>query len=95
MFKTTDFRVKRLNKKTRIAKLKTRGINEPCNITCSSLIIARLLKAIKLQLIFKVCNLSYLHVLFHSSYLLLSFWYINHTEIKGKECIHVTLSFYC
>jgi hypothetical protein len=37
-----------------------------------------------------VCIISYLCVLFHSSWLLLTFWYINHTKIKGKECILVT-----
>jgi hypothetical protein len=32
-------------------------------------------------------------ILFHDSYLLLTFWYINHKKIKGKECIHVTIIF--
>jgi len=49
------------------------------------------LRVIKLQPRFKVCNISYLYVLFHSSSLLLKFWYINHKKIKGKECIHVTI----
>ena len=50
------------------------------------------LRVIKLQPRFKVCNISYtcMHVLFHSSFLLLTFWYINLKKIKGKECIHVT-----
>ena len=47
------------------------------------------LRIIKLQPRFKVCNITYLCVLFHSSYLLLTFSYINHKKIKGKECIHV------
>ena len=34
-----------------------------------------------------ILNISYL---FHNSLLLLTFWYINHKKIKGKECIHVT-----
>jgi hypothetical protein len=49
------------------------------------------LKVIKLQLRFKVCSISYLHVLFHSSYLLLTFRYIHHKKIKGKEYIHILL----
>jgi hypothetical protein len=64
-----------------------------CNITSRSLILAGLLesnKTIKLQPRFKVCNISYLRVLFHSSELLLTFRYISHKKIKGKECIHVT-----
>ena len=48
------------------------------------------MRVIKLQPRFKVCNFSYLHVLFHNSSLLLTFWYINHTTIKGKEWIHLT-----
>ena len=48
------------------------------------------MRVIKLQPVFKVCNISYLYVLFHSSELLLTFWYINHKMIKGKEWIHVT-----
>jgi len=53
---------------------------KPSNITSRSLIIALL----------SVCNISYLRVLFHSPKLWLTFWYINHKKIKGKECIHVT-----
>jgi len=49
------------------------------------------LRVIKLQPRFKVCNISYLCVLFQSSYLLLTFWYIKYKKIKGKECIHVTM----
>jgi len=63
---------------------------KPCNITSRSVIIARLSRVIKLQPGFKVCNISYLCVLFHKSYLLLTFWYIKHKQINGKECIHVT-----
>ena len=52
---------------------------------------------IKLQLRFKPCNISYLHVLFHSSHdqLLLTFWYIyiNHKKNKGKEFFYVTRGF--
>ena len=49
------------------------------------------MRIIKLQPRFKVGNISYLRVLFHSTMLLLTFWYINHKKIKGKECIHVTI----
>ena len=64
---------------------------KPSNITSKS---HGSLRVIKLQPRFKVCNISYLLVLFHSSLLLLTFWYnmyINHTKIKGKEWIHVTM----
>ena len=49
------------------------------------------LRVIKLQPRFKVCNISYLCVLFQSSYLLFTFWYIKYKKIKGKECIYVTM----
>ena len=49
------------------------------------------LRVIPLQPIFKLCNISYLRVLFHSSWMFLTFWDINHKKIKGKECIHVTI----
>jgi hypothetical protein len=65
---------------------------KPCNITSRSLISARLSESnIKLQPRFKVWYISYLHALFHSSYLLFTFYYICHKKIKGKECIHVTI----
>ena len=51
------------------------------------------LRIIKPQPRFIVCNISYLLVLFHSSYLLLTFRYIHHKKIKGKEYIHVTILF--
>jgi hypothetical protein len=38
----------------------------------------------------EVCNSSHWRVLFHTSQVLLTFWYINHKKIKGKEFIHVT-----
>ena len=41
--------------------------------------------------LFKVSNISYLRVLFLSS--LLTFWYINHEKVKGKEYSHVTILF--
>ena len=66
---------------------------KPCNITSRSLILHGSLRVIKLQPRFKVCNISYLCVLFHSSQLLFTFGYINHKKIKGKECIHLTISF--
>ena len=47
-------------------------------------------RVIKLQPRSKACNISYLCVLIYSSKLLLTFWYINHKKIKGKEWIHVT-----
>ena len=53
------------------------------------------LRVINLHPIFKVCNISYLCVLFHSSWLLLTFWCINHEKIKGKYCFHVTISTSC
>ena len=51
---------------------------KPCNITSRSLIFALLSESNKytVQQRFKVCNISYLRVLFHSSWLLLEFWYI-------------------
>jgi hypothetical protein len=63
---------------------------KPCNITPWSWLFHSSMRVIKLQPVFKVCNISYLYVLFHSSELLLTFWYINHKMIKGKEWIHVT-----
>jgi hypothetical protein len=48
------------------------------------------LRVIQLHPRYKVNNISYLCVLFHSSLLLLTFWYINHKQIKGNNCIHVT-----
>ena len=53
------------------------------------------LRVIKLQPIFKVCNISYLRVLFHNSQLLLSFWDINQKKIKGKEFINNTRHSQC
>jgi len=64
-----------------------------CNITSKSLIIAQLFESNKLQPIFKVCNISYLSVLFESSWLLLTFWYASTDlyniikEIFGKEIL--------
>ena len=51
------------------------------------------LRVTKLHPRFKVCILSYLRVLFQSSYPLLIFWFTNHKKIKGTECIHVTSQF--
>jgi hypothetical protein len=51
-----------------------------CNITSWSLIITRSLGVIKPQPRFKVCNISYLRVLFHIYQLLYTFWYINHQK---------------
>ena len=45
-----------------------------------------------LQPRYKVCGISYLRVSYHSSQLLLTFWYINHKKIKRKEFIDVTYS---
>ena len=42
---------------------------------------------------FKVCNITYLRIIFHRSQLLLTFLYFNHKKIKGKICIHVTTLF--
>jgi hypothetical protein len=63
---------------------------KPCNITSRLLIIAQISESNKITARFKVCNISYMHVLFHSCLNIL-FWYINHGKIKGKECIHVTI----
>ena len=54
---------------------------KPYNITSWLLIIAQLSKSNKStaqQHRFKLCDIS------------LTFWYINHKKIKGKECVYVT-----
>ena len=50
------------------------------------------LSHIKTTARFKVCNISYVPVLFHSSYILV-YMFINNKKIKGKECIYVTSGF--
>ena len=64
---------------------------KPCNIISRLLIMAQLSESNNYNPDLKCANISYMCVLFHSSQLLLSFWYINHKKIKGKECIHVTI----
>ena len=43
------------------------------------------LRVINLHPIFKVCNISYLCVLFHSSWLLLAFWDTSHIKRSNEK----------
>ena len=98
------FRVKGLNNRTWSVRLFNRVARKTvvqmicsmksCNITSRSLIIAQLSEIRKKNYSPDLkCAISRIDlcVLFHSSELLLTFWFINHKKIKGKECIHVTI----
>ena len=99
---TTIYRVKRSNNRTRSEALDCLTVQlgqswyKWCvtwNHAISHLgrwLLNGSLRVIQLRTRFKVCSFSYLRVLFHSSQLLHTFWYINHKKIKGKECIDVT-----
>ena len=93
IFYTTGFWVERLNNRMRSFRLLNRltkwFVTRSHAISHLGLWLMHCcLRVIKLQPRFKVCNISYLHALFHNFELFLTFWYINNKNIKGKECIH-------
>ena len=83
---TIVFRVKRLNKRL-FNRLTRKTVWSHALSHLGRWLLHGSLRVIKLQLIYNVCSISYLRVLFHSS------GSINHKKIEGQECIHVTIYF--